>query len=106
MVWLIFLGAGQLAGQQDHISVNILTNLFEKRGNIIFARIINVINVLFCAALTYYSWLHVMRVRDAHQLTPALEIPMWLAYLAIPAGSLLMTIGYTLALIARKEGDL
>lgn len=105
MVWLIFLGSGYLAGQQDHISVNIITRFLGSRGNLILETFVNLVNVVFCAALTYYSWRHVMRVCSAHQVTPALEMPMWLAYLAIPAGGALMTLGYVLSLLSGPKEE-
>ena len=103
MVWLIFLGAGVVAGGEEHISINIVTRVLSPKGNTLLTRVIALICLLFSAALVYYSWRHTMRVRLAGQTTAALDLPMWWAYLAIPVGSAMMTLQYTWQLIHRPE---
>lgn len=103
MVWLIFLGAGEVAGNEGHISVNILTRFLGPRGREFLSRMVSLLCLIFCCALAYYSWRHTMRVRSALQVTAALDFPMWWAYLAIPAGSALMSIRYAVRLFQPAE---
>jgi C4-dicarboxylate transporter DctQ subunit len=103
MVWLIFLGASEVAGAEGHISVNILTKFLGPGGTTFMRRLVSILCCIFCVILTYYSWRHTMRVRSAHQITAALDLPMWWAYLAIPAGSALMALRYALELFRDKE---
>jgi C4-dicarboxylate transporter DctQ subunit len=105
MVWLIFLGAGELAGGEGHISVNIVPNRLGKRAELVTYRLVQLLCLVFCASLTLYSWEHTMRIRSAHQLMAALELPMWWAYLAIPVGSALMTVRYGSQLVASREDE-
>lgn len=105
MVWLIFLGAGELSAREGHISVNLITRLLGPQGNLVLQRTVGLICLLFCAVLTYYSWRHTMRIRSAHQTTAALDLPMWWAYLAIPVGSALMTVRYALDLVGRQTNE-
>jgi len=108
MVWLIFLGAGVVVGEEGHISINVATRFLSPKGNALLTRVIALICLLFSAALVYYSWQHTMRVRLAGQTTAALDLPMWWAYLAIPVGSALMTLQYARQLIRfpSRYGDL
>ena len=46
--------------------------------------------LVFLAVFFYYSGQHTLRVRASGQVTPVMQAPMWLAYLAMPAGSALM----------------
>lgn len=92
MVWLIFLGAGLLAGDGRHISVDAVTRVLGPRANLALERFVNIVGLAFCIALTYYGWKHTMRVRSAGQVTAALDIPMWLTYLAIPVGGAIMAL--------------
>ena len=46
--------------------------------------------LVFLAFFIYYSAEHTLRIRESGQLTPVMLEPMWLTYLAIPAGSALM----------------
>ncbi|WP_419779908.1 TRAP transporter small permease [Maridesulfovibrio sp.] len=102
MVWLIFLGASQVAGVEGHISVNIITRILGTRGNLYLSKLGNLFSLIFCVALTYYSWKHTMRVCNAQQVTAALDLPMWWAYLAVPAGSALMSLRYAFQLFGYK----
>ncbi len=106
MVWLIFIGAGALAGgAEGHISVNIITRILSPRGNVLLTGLVSLICVLFCATLTYYSWHHAMRIRSAHQVTAALGLPMWWAYFAVPCGSFFMTLRYLGHLLKGLRGN-
>ena len=94
MVWLIFIGASQVTLWGGHVAVDIVPRLLSKRGNAILAFLVNVICILFCVLLAYLSLKQMLRVKGAGQISPALEIPMWIAYLSIPAGTILMLIRF------------
>ena len=94
MVWLIFIGASQVTLWGGHVAVDIVPRVLSKRGNAVLAFIVNVICILFCILLAYLSIKQMMRVKGAGQISPALEIPMWIAYLSIPAGTILMLIRF------------
>lgn len=104
MVWLIFIGASQVTLWGGHVAVDIVPRLLSKRGNAILAFIVNVICILFCVLLAYLSIQQMMRVKGAGQISPALEIPMWIAYLSIPAGTILMLIRFIQQLWTRLRG--
>ncbi len=104
MVWLIFIGASQVTSWGGHVGVDILPRFLSKRGNLILAFAVNVVCIAFCIVLAYYSFGQMLRVKNAQQVSPALEIPMWLAYAAIPAGSVLMLIRYIQQIFLRLRG--
>jgi C4-dicarboxylate transporter DctQ subunit len=93
MVWLIFIGASQVTLWGGHVAVDIVPRTLSKRGNEILAFIVNVICIK-----------QMMRVKGAGQISPALEIPMWIAYLSIPAGAILMLLRFVQQLWARIQG--
>ena len=104
MVWLIFIGASQVTLWGGHVAVDIVPRLFSKRGNAILAFIVNGICILFCILLAYLSLKQMLRVKGAGQISPALEIPMWIAYLSIPAGTILMLIRFIQQFWMRIQG--
>jgi C4-dicarboxylate transporter, DctQ subunit len=104
MVWLIFIGASQVTSWGGHIAVDILPRFLSKRGNFILAFAVNLLCIAFCVLLAYYSFEQMLRVKNAHQVSPAMELPMWLAYAAIPAGTLLMLIRYVQQFFLRLQG--
>jgi len=54
--------------------------------------------------LAYLSLKQTLRVMKAGQISPALEIPMWIAYLSIPAGTVLMLIRFLQQFWMRIQG--
>lgn len=94
LVWIIFLGSSQVAKHEGHIAVDILHRFVPQRGKMFLDHLVNVVAILFCLVLVYYSYHQTMRVYGSQQISPALEIPMWLAYLSVPLGSALMLVRY------------
>jgi len=104
MVWMIFIGASQVTLQGGHIAVDIVPRLLSKRANLTLALVINLVCILFSIVLAYFSYKQMMRVKVAHQISPAMELPMWIAYLAIPLGAVLMLIRFIQQMILRLRG--
>jgi C4-dicarboxylate transporter, DctQ subunit len=104
MVWMIFIGASQVTLWGGHVAVDIVPRALSKRGNVILAFIVNVICIVFCLVLAYLSLKQMLRVMKAGQISPALEIPMWIAYLSIPAGTMLMLIRFLQQFWLRIQG--
>ncbi len=104
MVWMIFIGASQVTLWGGHVAVDIGPRLLSKRGNAVLAFIVNGICIFFCVVLAYLSLQQMLRVMRAGQISPALEIPMWIAYLSIPAGTILMLIRFLQQFWMRVQG--
>lgn len=94
MIWSVFLGIGVAAADGQHFSVDVL-DLFcpPKLRNAI--RVVCVVLVggfgLFCGI---YGAKVLQWQMLAGQITPSLHWPMWLMYLSIPIGLLLMAVCY------------
>ncbi len=101
MVWMIFVGASQVTIQGGHVAVDIVPRLLPKRINSVLALLVNGVCIGFCLVLVYFAYKQMIRVKMAKQISPAMELPMWLAYLAIPAGTALMAIRYVQQMIRR-----
>ena len=92
IVWLVFVGGSVTLRMFGHISIDLLPLALPPGGARWLKIFVSAAMVVFFAAFFYYSGLHTLRVMAAGQLTPVLEAPMWLTYLAMPVGSLLMGI--------------
>ena len=107
MVWLIFVGGSQVVKQEGHISVDVMLLALPPRARSVANTVIEVIAVVFLLILGWYGFEQAMRSKVSMQVSPALELPMWLAYVAVPVGAWLMTIRYLQRLwnrIARARG--
>jgi len=100
-VWLIMLGAASCLRKGMHLSVDYAVHALRHSAK----RILNLLSLaamLFFLAVVFVSGVSLM-VTTASQRTPALQIPIWAVYAAIPVGSLLMLLEAVALLMAELD---
>lgn len=90
IVWLVFVGGSVALRTQGHIAIDLLPLALSPAGERRLRILVAALMLAFFAVFFYYSGLHTLRIMATGQVTPMLDAPMWLTYLAMPAGSLLM----------------
>ena len=94
MVWAVFIGASMGAKSGAHIGVEAFVKLFSRRWRKPLVVVSAFFSVLFCSVVFYLSAKVVFNILKAGQVSPAMEIPMYWAYAAVPVGILLMGIRF------------
>lgn len=91
-VYLVFVGGAWAGKNASHLGVDYLVSKLPAR----FSRFIDIVIDLLVMAFSVVVMAVSMRVVPVNmrQLSPALEIPMGLVYLAIPVGFALMFVYY------------
>lgn len=91
-IWQVWIGASYAIRQGAHIKVEAFKNIFNKKSQII----IDLLAVLLWSIITLFLAIYgtnlVMTMFARGQLSPAMRIPMWIPYTAIPVGGTLMSI--------------
>jgi C4-dicarboxylate transporter, DctQ subunit len=105
LVWMIFIGASQVTLSGGHVAVDILLRCLPKRAKYFHVLVVSIACIVFFILLGYYSLEQALRVKSAHQVSPAMEFPMWIAYASMPVGALLMLIRYIQKTILHLRGD-
>lgn len=105
MVWLIFFGGSQVVRREGHIRVDILLRALPPRGQRIWEIGVEIVNILMLIVLFWYSLHQCLRVFASGQVSPAMELPMGLVYLAVPCGSFLMIFRYVQRLVSLFRSD-
>jgi len=98
LIWISSLGAAYAARQGGHICIMFINNKFKGYTRLVVNLMIHFMVIAFslvCLVEGIY-----LSFRQWYQLSPALRIPMTLAYFAIPF-SFALIIMYTLELIGR-----
>ncbi len=90
MAWIVFVGSSVAIRTRGHIAIDLFPLALSPAGRHRLAIFIALVMLVFFAVFFYYSGQHTLRVRSIGQVTPVMQAPMWLAYLAMPAGSALM----------------
>ncbi|QNB47922.1 TRAP transporter small permease subunit [Thermanaerosceptrum fracticalcis] len=92
MVWMAYIGASLGVKRNAHLGVEVVVNLLpsglKKIADIIRVAIV----VLFSALIVYFSYKIIMHQINIKQTSPALFMPIWIAYLAVPVGCLMMSV--------------
>ncbi|MFA9421997.1 MAG: TRAP transporter small permease [Sedimentibacter sp.] len=101
MVWLVFLGIGAGAKSNRHFTVDNLVNALPKSTYKIFFIIRTVIIVTYCSFIGYIGFGLINSLKIMGQTSPALRMPIWFVYSAIPVGLTIMIVR-TLQFAIRK----
>jgi len=108
MVWAVFIGASMGAKSGAHIGVGALVKLFPRGWRKSLVVVSASFSVVFCAVVFYLSAKVVLNIFMSGQVSPAMEIPMYLAYAAVPVGILLMGVRFVEAAVialGRIDGE-
>jgi TRAP-type C4-dicarboxylate transport system permease small subunit len=97
-VWFVYTSAAYAVRYQRHVKFNFLVNLLY-RISPIYSQILKII-ALFCwisflIFVDYYSIQTITNQFKMGQVSPANQIPMYIVYLGLPMGALLMTFRVT-----------
>lgn len=90
MAWIVFIGSSAVIRARGHIAIDLLPLVLSPAMRRALAVVVAIVTLIFLVVLFYYSGLHTLRIRASGQVTPVMQAPMWLAYLAMPVGSALM----------------
>jgi TRAP-type C4-dicarboxylate transport system permease small subunit len=105
-IWMAKFGAAYGVRQGIHVGVDVLVNRIgenAKRPVILFALLCG---ALFTFTIGTFGGVFVYNMAFTDQTSADLELPMWLVYLAIPAGSYLMCFRFLqVAAIYRRTGQ-
>lgn len=94
MVWAVFIGASIGAKEGAHIGVEAFVSMLPSRLKRFAIFMAGMFSVLFCITVAFLSVKVVNFLIISGQRSPAMEIPIFWAYLAITVGSVLMGIRF------------
>ena len=94
MVWVTFLGASIGVKRGAHVGVEALVMILPKNAQTLVRYLVIIISVAFCCLVFFVSLVIIKTQFVNNQISPAMRIPMWLAYGAIPTGTFFMTVRF------------
>jgi len=101
-IWAVFFGGCLGVVKNAHIGVEVFIKPLPESFQRPLAVLANGICMVFMGLAAWYGWEYFIRLSKTSQTSPAMEIPMYLVFLAVPIGCALMCIHYLVlsALIA------
>ncbi|KAB3529719.1 TRAP transporter small permease [Alkaliphilus serpentinus] len=94
MIWITFIGGSVCVRNYLHVGIDIFVSNAPPKIKKLLMMLAELVSALFCFIITYYGYENTMLVINTSQKSPALYMPMWFVYIAIPIGSFLMAIRF------------
>ena len=91
-VWYTWVGASYAVAKHRHIRIEILCDLIKGKARLVLELLVLLVWAAFSMFLAVKGVEVVRIIAVRGQLSAALQIPMALAYAAVPAGALLMSL--------------
>lgn len=96
MIWIVFIGIIIGARKGEHFAVTALDMFLPKKA----MNVIKIIATLFVDGFCFFAAYYGVKILSSQikggQVTPSLQIPMWIVYSIIPFGLAMMAIRYTI----------
>ena len=102
-IWAIFLGASLGIVKGAHVGVEVFVHLLPERWQYYAGKFSMLICTLFTGCLTFSAFEYFLRLLHSGQITPAMQIPMCWAFLAVPVGCAFMCLHFFIELVTTKE---
>ena len=98
-IWATFIGASYGIKMGSHIGVDVFVDyVIPARFRSRVLVVTNLCCLAFTAWMTWLACVFTLRIYTGGATSPALLIPMWLIYAAIPFGCALMSVRYLIVL--------
>lgn len=105
-IWVSLLGAAYVLGKRGHIAITGLVDMLSIRPRRGVELAIQALVAVFAAAvLLGGGWLLVERAWRLGQVTPALQVPVWVVYAAIPLSGALTLVYAVVAIVETLRGE-
>jgi C4-dicarboxylate transporter, DctQ subunit len=99
-VWMAKFGAAYGVRTGIHVGVDVLINQLKNRARDKFISFGLIAGAVFTSIVGTLGSRFVWHIAHTDQASPELEIPIWIAYLAIPCGSFLMCFRFLQVLVS------
>jgi len=94
LIWVGLIGASIGVRENVHLGVDLVIKSFEPSTQKAIILLGNLINVIFSFVIAYLGYMHVLDVLHLGQVTPEMELPLYIPRLLIPIAFGLMGIRF------------
>lgn len=95
MIWIAFIGGSICVRKGKHVSIDFFYEFLSVKNKRLLSILIHIISIVFCGIMIFYGFKIIAFIKQTGQVSPALMIPMWIPYVAIPLGFCLMFLRFT-----------
>lgn len=104
LIWMAKFGAAYGVRTGIHVGVDVLVRTLSLAWQRFFVIFSLASGAFFTAAIAWLGTRFVLRIHETGQVSPDLEMPMWVIYLGVPLGSSLMCFRFLEVLVNYLKG--
>jgi C4-dicarboxylate transporter DctQ subunit len=86
----VFVGAVITLRHDEHVKVDLLPLVLKNRARLVVQVVATLLTLLYLGLIGGYGWLLLFEPASRDTITPALKLPLWVVYFALPLGFTLM----------------
>lgn len=94
LIWIAWIAASFAVHKNAHIRVEILKDMFKTKTKQILEFLVLIICFGFAVFLAVEGTKFILAIKTTMQVSPSLKLNMWIVYLAVPIGGVLMAIRF------------
>lgn len=103
IIWSMFLGYSMIVKTDGHIAITYFIDKLSPQKRILVGQFTNLMSLIYSVFLLYTGWLLTNEAFIAQNISDSrLETPMWIPYLILPIGGLLLSIKWVTKMISSK----
>jgi len=103
IIWSMFIGASMIIKTDGHIAISFFVDKLSERRKTIANQLNNLFCLIYSIFLLYTGWLLVNEAYIAKNISDSrMETPMWIPYLILPLGGLLLSVRWIEKIINTK----
>jgi len=92
LIWIVWISACYIMRSGKHIRIEMIKNRFSESNQKWIDALVLLLWSVFAAFLGVEGTKLVLEVQVTGQVSPSIGIPMWMVYMALPIGGVLMII--------------
>jgi C4-dicarboxylate transporter DctQ subunit len=90
VIWIVFLGIAIAFKEEQHANITNLVDIFPPKISLLILLMSQSVLIFFLFYLIKYGFILAMNNLARGHISPAMQIPIWWAYFAIPVGAVSM----------------
>ena len=103
IIWVVFLAGSVGVKHKAHIGVMALVQVFPENLRYYIIKLSYLVSTIFFILIMSYGYKIVLVQKTFHQVSPAMRIPMYIPYLALPIGSLIIALRFFQFFLKKAE---
>ena len=104
-IWSVMFGCSYAMKSDAHLQMTVLRSLVGPRLRKAIHAFACLMCLIFCLIMVYAGMESITNIRWSEQLTPAMQLPAWIIWLAMPIGFGLMGIQSVIRTVRVRRGE-